>query len=411
MTPRVHVIGVPPGATEITADAREAALGARFLVGAARHLALVPDFGGEVWPVEARVLAAVDRVAADPALTAAFLASGDPGFFGIGATLLRRLPRDQVRLWPAVTSLQLAFARAGEAWSEARFASLHGRPLEALAPLLGASKIGLLTDETHGPAAVARLLLASGWDDIEIVVAEDVGLPSERITRGAPADFMEWTGSALNVVLLLRSGPDPRPLGPGLREEAFSHGRGLITKAEVRTSVLAQLRLPREGVLWDVGAGSGSVAVEACLLAPGLRAYAVEKTAEGQGHLAENRRRFRVAGLVPVAGEAPEALAGLPSPDAVFVGGSGGRLAEVLDACWPQLRPGGAMVVAAVLVETLAEALAWGRAAGIDPDLTEIRAARSRAVAGKHLMDPQNPVTLIRLPKPAEVTEDSRDDP
>jgi precorrin-6Y C5,15-methyltransferase (decarboxylating) len=403
---RIHVIGVPPGAADLPSDARTAALACRLLVGAARHLALLPDFAGEVLPVEGSVMAAVDRVASDPGLTAAFLASGDPGFFGIGATLLRKVSRDELKLWPSVSSVQCAFARAGETWSEARFASLHGRPLEGLAPLLGAPKIGLLTDEAQGPPTVARLLLDSGWDDYEMVVAEDLGLPSERITRGTPAAIASWTGSALNVVLLLRSGPDPRPLGPGLPEAAFSHHRGLITKAEVRAAALSQLRLPREGVLWDVGAGSGSVAVEACLLAPGLRAYAVERTAEGRAHLAENRRRFRVAGLLPVPGAAPDVLADLPDPDAVFVGGSGGDIAGVLDACWRRLRPGGPLVVSAVLVETLAEALAWGRSAGVDPELTEVRAARSRLVAGRHLLDPQNPVTLIRFSKSAEAAKD-----
>lgn len=407
MSPRVHVIGVPPGAAALPPDARAAALGCRLLVGAARHLGLVPGFTGEVLPVEGRVMAAVDRVASTPELSAAFLASGDPGFFGIGATLLRRLPRDDVRLWPAVTSLQLAFARAGESWGEARFASVHGRPLEALAPLLGAPRIGVLTDEAQGPPAVARLLLDSGWDDYEMVVAENLGLPAERVTRGTPAEITSWRGSALNVVLLLRSASDPRPLGPGLPEDAFSHARGLITKAEVRAAALAQLRLPRGGVLWDVGAGSGSVAVEACLLAPGLRAYAVEKTAEGQAHLAANRRRFRAAGLVPVAGAAPEALVGLPAPDAVFVGGSGGALGEVLDASWAALRAPGSLVVAAVLVETLAETLSWGRSAGLDPELTEIRAARSRVVAGRHLLEPQNAVTLIRFSKSAPAEKDS----
>lgn len=399
---RVHVIGVAPGAAALPADARAAALPCRLLAGARRHLELLPDFPGEVVAVEGNVARLAERLAAEPELTAALLASGDPGFFGIAAAVLRRLPPAEVRVWPAVSSMQLAFARAGESWGDARFASLHGRPLTNLAPLLGHSRIGLFTDATNTPAAIARFLLDAGWDDLEMVVAEDLGLPGERVRRGPCAGFLGWEGSALNVVLLLGPPADPRPLGPGLPDDAFSHSRGLLTKAEVRAAALAALRLPRRGVLWDVGAGSGSVSVEACLLAPGLTAYAVEKTAEGQGHLAENRRRFRVAGLVPVAGEAPAALAGLPAPDAVFVGGSGGRLGPVLDACWEALVPGGTVVVAAVLLETLADALSWARERGASPELTEIRASRGRLVAGRHLMDPQNPVTLLAVRKHAD---------
>lgn len=398
--PRVHLIGVPPGAAALPAEAAEAVADCALLAGAARHLALVPGFGGERCPVEGRLGELVRRIAEEPERRAAILASGDPGFFGVAGLVLRHVPSDEVRIWPAVSSMQLAFARAGETWSDARFASLHGRPLENLVPLLGAARIGVFTDPANSPARIARFLTDAGWDDLEMVVAEDLGLPGERTRRGSPDAFLAWEGSPLNVVLLLRRGPDPRPLGPGLPEGAFSHARGLITKAEVRCAALGALGLPREGVLWDVGAGSGSVAVEACLLRPGLRAYAVEKSESGIGHVAENRRRFRTAGLVPVHGEAPAALAGLPAPDAVFVGGSGGRLAAILDACWAALHSGGTLVAAAVLLETLSEVLAWARETGLEPQMTEIRAARSRALGRRHRLEPENPVTLARFVRP-----------
>ncbi len=395
--PRVEVIGVPPGAGELPSEAREALRDTPLLAGSARHLALVPDFPGEVWPLEGRLASLVDRLAAEPDLRAAILASGDPGFFGIAATVLRRLPRAEVRVRPAVSSLQLAFARAGEPWSDARFASLHGRPLENLAAVLGAPRVGLFTDSENTPSRVARFLVEAGWGDLEMVVAEDLGLPTERVRRGPCPEFLGWEGSNLNVVLLLAAGGDPRPLGPGLPDETFAHSRGLLTKAEVRAVALGLLGLRRAGVLWDVGAGSGSVAVEACLLAPGLRAFAVEKTDEGVAHVRENRRRLRAAGLTPVHGEAPGALADLPDPDAVYVGGSGGRLAEILGTCLDRLRPGGTLVVAAVLVDTLCEALAWARGAGLDPELTQVAAARSRPLAGRVRLEPQNPVTLLRV--------------
>lgn len=399
---RIHVIGIEPGATALPPGVRVDVDSCALLAGAARHLELLPEFVGERYDLAEGLQPLVERLATDPTLRVAVLASGDPGFFGVAALLLRRIPREQLHLHPAVSSLQLAFARAGEPWSDARFASLHGRPLENLAAVLGAPRIGLFTDGTNNPPAIARFLLDSGWDDGEMVVAEELALPGERLTRGPPRELLEWRGSELNVVLLLRPGQDPRPLGPGLPEEEFSHSRGLITKAEVRAVALGLLRLPRQGVLWDVGAGSGSLTVEACLAAPGLRAFAVEKTADGLGHIRENRRRFRVAGLVPVAGVAPEALGDLPNPDCVFVGGSGGNLAQILDTCWGRLRPGGTLVVSAVLTETLGETLDWCRERGVPVAFREVSAARSRPVAGRHRLEPQNPVTLVQIGAVAE---------
>ncbi len=399
MSPRVQVIGVEPGARTLLPEALEAVHGCGLLAGARRHLALVPGFAGEIVALEGNTTRVVERIAADPGLRAALLASGDPGFFGIAALVLRRVPRDQVRIRPAVSSMQLAFARAGETWSDARFASLHGRPIENLAAVLGAPRVGLFTDPGNHPGRIARFLLDAGWGSYEMVVAEDLGLPGERLRRGPPDAFVAWEGSDLNVVLLLRQGPDPRPLGPGLPDEGFSHDRGLITKWEVRAVALGLLGLPRGGVLWDVGAGSGSVSVEACLLSPGLRAYAVERTPEGIAHIRENRRRFAAAGVVPVGGEAPGALDGLPDPDAVYVGGSGGRLARILDACWGRLRPGGSLVAAAALLETLSGLLAWARERGLEPEVTQVAAARSRAVAGRTRLAPENPVFLVKVRK------------
>ncbi|GAB4277531.1 MAG: bifunctional cobalt-precorrin-7 (C(5))-methyltransferase/cobalt-precorrin-6B (C(15))-methyltransferase [Deferrisomatales bacterium] len=399
--PRVHVIGVAPGARELPAEAAEAVRCCALLAGARRHLELVDGFAGEVLPFEEGLVRAVDRAAEPDAGPAALLASGDPGFFGIAATVLRRVPREAVRIWPAVSSMQLAFARAGESWSDARFVSLHGRPLETLAPALGAPKVGLFTDATNRPDRIAAFLEEAGWGDLEMVVAEDLGMATERLRRGPPGAFRAWAGSDLNVVLLIGGGPDRRPLGPGLPEEAFAHRAGMITKAEVRAVALGLLRLPRQGILWDVGAGSGSVSVEACLLAPGLRAYAVERSPEGAGLIAENRRRHRVAGLVPVCGEAPGSLGPLPDPDAVYVGGSGGELDGILDTCWERLRPEGTLVVAAVVLETLGRTLAWGARRGLGPEVTEVGAARSRTVAGRHLMDPVRAVHLIRFAKEA----------
>jgi len=399
--PRIHVIGVAPGCRQLDEQARELLAGAGLVVSAARHLPLVEGAGftGEVMEVEWRVGEAVARVVADPSLHAVFLASGDPGFFGVAVLLQRKLPPEQVAVLPAVSSMQLAFARAGVSWSDARFASLHGRKIETLAPVLGAPKVGLFTDPTNTPATIAQFLVDAGWDDLEMVVCAELGLEGEKVERGPVRQFTDWAGSALNVVILLRTGDDLRPLGPGLADDRFAHPRGRITKAAVRATALGLLELPRAGVLWDVGAGSGSVSIEATLLCPALRVYAVERDEEAVGHVRENRKRFRAAGLTVVPGAAPAALAGLPDPDRVFIGGSGGALHDILDPIFQRLSPGGVVVVSTVLAETFAAALEWGRRAAREPEWLEIGVSRSRPTGAGTRRVAENPVTLIKFRK------------
>lgn len=395
--PRVHVIGVPPGCRQLNAEALELVAEADLVVAAERFRPLIADFANEVMAVEHRISEAVDRVAADPKLRAVFLASGDPGFFGIAALLWRKLPPGDVRVLPAASAMQHAFARAGVPWSDARMASLHGRDIGDLAPVLGASKVGLFTDGENNPARIARFLSDAGWEDLEMVVCSDLGGPAEQVERGTAADFLHWRGSDLNVVLLLRRGPDPRPLGPGLPDSAFRHPRGRITKSIVRAAALGLLELPRAGVLWDVGAGSGSLGIEAALLAPELRVYAVERDPEALEDLRANRRGLRAASVTVVEGEAPAALAALPAPDRVFIGGSGGSLPAALDASFARLSAGGAVVVATVLAETFAAGIEWAKRTGRAAEWTEVSFSRSRPTGAGTRLAAENPVTLLKL--------------
>lgn len=396
---RVHVVGISPGQRKLSGEILELAGSVDLIVGASRLLALLPECGAERMTVENRVGEAVERVAADPSMKAVFLASGDPGFFGIGALLTKKLPHGEVEIHPAVSSLQAAFARIGEPWSDARFASLHGRSFDNLLPLLGSPRIGLLTDPENTPAKIASFLTEAGWGEIEMAVCSELGAESEKVERGAVSEFTRWTGPSLNVVLLIDRNGGERPLGPGIPDEEFLHPRGRITKALVRAAALSLLSLPRRGILWDVGAGSGSVSIEACLLSPGLKAYAVEKDDEALGHAAANRKKFRTAAVTVVAGKAPEALADLPAPDRVFVGGSGGRLDEILTLCHERLTAGGAIVVSTVLAETFHTVLSWAKASGIEVEWSEIRVSRSRPTGTGTRLAAQDPVTLVRIAK------------
>jgi len=405
--PRVTVAGVPPGATALSEEARARLAVAELVVGAERHLGLVADAGysGRVMGVEYKVSEAVAAVAAEPGLRAVFIASGDPNFFGIAALLRAKLPAGEVEVLPAVSSMQAAFAAAGLSWSDARFASLHGRPLRNLAPVLGAPKVGVFTDGANNPAAIARFLIHTGWSGLTMHVAADLGMESERVERGTPESFLAWRGSDMNVVILERHGPDDRPLGPGIDEELFAHPRGRITKATVRAAALGLLGLPREGVLWDVGAGSGSVGIEAALLAPGLTVYAVEKDDEAVEDIRTNRRRFRTAGVEVVHGSAPGALDGLETPHRVFIGGSGGNLDAILSLVAERMARdsinGGVAVVSTVLNETFQQALSWARGQGAQAQYSEISVSHSRTTGAGTRLVAQDPVRLIRI----EITE------
>jgi len=394
---RITVLGIAPGQKALDARALEKTASADLLVGATRHLALLGPCRGKLMAIEGRVGEAVELVAADPALTAVFLASGDPGFFGVGALLIKKLGRGEVEIIPAFSSLQLAFARLGESWSEARWASLHGKPLDSLAPLLGASRIGLLTDPQNTPASIAAYLIDAGWGELRMAVCEDLGEEGEKIVEGSPVDFTRWSGSPLNVVLLFDRAGEPRRLGPGLPDELFLHPRGRITKRYVRAAALSALELPQTGVLWDVGAGSGSVAIEAALLRPYLTVFAIEKDPEALGHIRENRRRLKAARVTVVDGEAPRALSGLPAPDRVFIGGSGGNIESILELAFSAMNPGGLALVSTVLTETFQAALAWAASTGRTADWNQLQVSHSKTTGSGTRLSASDPVTLLQI--------------
>lgn len=398
---RVCVVGISPGQKTLPPEAAERLTKAGLVVGSGRLLALAPDCAAEKIAVEGRVSEVVERVAANPELNVVFLASGDPGFFGIGATLVKKMGAEEVEIIPAVSSLQAAFAKIGEPWSDARFASLHGRSFDALLPLLGSPRIGLLTDAENNPAKIASFLDDAGWGGLSMAVCSNIGEDGEKAELGKVADFSAWSGPSLNVVILLNREGDERPLGPGLPEELFLHPRGRITKSFVRAAALAMLELPRRGVLWDIGAGSGSVGIEASLLSPGLKVCAIERDEEALGHMRENRKRFRAAQVSVVAGGAPEALLELPAPDRVFIGGSGGRLSDILSICHDRLPAGGVTVVSTVLAETFHDTLAWAKANRRTPEWAELQVGKSKPTGAGTRLAAQDPVTLIKLTKEA----------
>ncbi len=388
--PRLAVVGVVGGEV-FGAQARRVVDGADLLVGARRHLDRFPAAGQEQLELDGGLLALDAAVAArDAGRAVCILASGDPGFFGIVRTLRERCGPDELEVHPAPSSVSLAWASTGMAWDDADVVSAHGRPWEAAVDaVVRSAKVAVLTAPANPPETVGKELLARGCRERTVVVASRLGEADERVVRTDLEGLAGGSFDPLSVVLIVAR--DERGRGPsiswGRDEAAFDHRDGMITKSEVRAVVLGKLELPRRGVMWDVGAGSGSVGIEAATVAPELRVVAIERSTDDAARVTTNSAAAGVADRVRVVeAEAPAVFDALPDPDRVFIGGGG---LDVLRAAWARLRPGGVLVATFVLLDRAVDAFA------VLGNLCQVHVDRAVAVgdAGFRLA-PVNPVLI-----------------
>ncbi len=353
----VDVVGLH-GGQWFGRDAEAALRAADILIGHARQLELLPkDLDGEpveLWGDLDAVLALAASRRAEGG-RACILAAGDPGFFGLVRLAASYLGEDALRIHPAPSSIALAFARVGTNWDDAVVASAHGRPLShAVATVLAHPKVAVLVSRDQPPQALGRALVDADCTARIVHVCERLGERDEQVIRTDLAGLAAGTFDPLAVVVVrvpdAVGADNGMGVAWGVPDSTYDHRGGMITKAEVRAVALGKLQLPPVGVLWDVGAGSGSVAVESSRLTPSLRVFAVERGADDAARLRDNARGTTVA---IVEGSAPEALADLPDPDRVFVGGGG---LPVLDAVLARLRPGGRVVATYATLSTAAAA-------------------------------------------------------
>ncbi len=383
-------------------EGRKALEGAQVVFGARRFKALAPP-GSEFRPITP-----IDEMIKYVAGTGsssrvAVLASGDPLFFGIGSRLLDQLPPERLQFFPALTSIQELCARAKVPWGDISLASLHGRARDMERLILqeirpdATIKAAFVTGPGAGPAEIARACMGLGIKRGTMIIGENLGMDSERVlTIPLEEACVEREFSPLNCAILLAQAPG-RPDGLfGRKEDYYARHRGLITKPETRAAVLAALELPRQGTMWDIGAGSGSISVEAAGLRPGLKVYAVEKDKQRIEDIEENRIKACSLGVKPVEGIAPAALSSLPEPDRVFIGGGGQNTGKIIDACLARLNGAGPVVATAVCIETLNTVVDRFNQALFRAEVCQISISRMLPLGTGHVFRPENPIFLIK---------------
>ncbi|PIF28155.1 precorrin-6Y C5,15-methyltransferase (decarboxylating) [Acidovorax sp. 56] len=415
-----RVIGVlDDGAASLSPTALALLRRADWVIGGARTLALLDDdiaphaqrrdLAGQLSAVPGWIAAARDA-----GQTSVVLATGDPLCHGIASYLASRLCIEAVEVLPNLSTVQLACARLGLAWQDARIVSVHskdagewrvgaepGHGLYALAQSLRQhDRLLVLTSPDNTPDRIARLIVAEGLgDDFQMAVAERLCTPDERVVAElSPHDAAQQAFADPNVVVLVRSQVRPQPVRMGLADSAYHQrqpDKGLITKQEVRAVSLARMQLHADSRVWDIGAGSGSVGLEAARLCPQGHVWAIEKNEADHAIAGQNARAFGVSNHTLLHGKAPEGLDAWPDPDAVFIGGSGGELQELIGLCLRRLRAGGWLVMNFVTLENLASATHALQAQGAVWDVLQLQAARSKPILHMHRMAAENPVWIV----------------
>ena len=393
---KITLVGMGSGTPgSLTVQGLNALREAELIIGARRLLESLPDgcTGNRAPLYKIEEICALLRTTEAAHVAVAY--SGDTGFYSGASSMMEKLEALGVRarVLPGLSSIQLLAAALGRPWQGWNLVSAHGRTCDPVAECMQGRPTFFLTGGSEDPATLCAQLAAEGFGDVQGVVGQCLGTPEEKLFRGSVKELAAGRFNSLSVLLVEAAEVLPRR-APGLPDEAFERGDVPMTKQEVRAAVLAKLAVRPEDILWDVGAGTGSVSVELALAAPRGRVYAVECRLEGCALIKANREKFRTRNLVLVEGLAPAALSDLPAPDAVFIGGSKGSLAAIVDAALDK-NPDARICVSAIALESLSAAVAALTAKGRTVQVSQIAVSRAKAVGGLHLMMAQNPIYLI----------------
>ena len=402
MSPWLTVVGIgEDGFAGLGKNARRALWGASRVIGSQRQLDLLPACiraERQTWPRPF----ALAPVLAEGNTPTCVLASGDPMLFGVGASLARVVAREDMQVLPAPSSFSLAAARMGWPLQDVVTLSVVARPVAALnAHLHSGVRLLVLSNDASSPAIIARLLREQGFGPSRLTVLEHLGGPAERRVEASANDWNDPPVAALNLIAIdCLADASARPLSRigGLPDSAFEHD-GQLTKRDVRAVTLARLAPLPGQLLWDVGAGSGSIGIEWMRTWPSCRTLAIEADEGRQQLIERNRDALGVPGLQLIRGKAPQALAGLERPDAIFIGGGVTR-EGVLDTCWQQLKPGGRLVANAVTLQSEMLLMSWRERHG--GELTRIHIAQAQPLGEFDTWRQALPITLLDVTKPLD---------
>ena len=399
----VTLIGMGSGKWEaLSAQAQQAVRSAGLVFGAKRLLAGLPaDCTARQFALyqPADIL---ETLAQNPGQDAAVLYSGDTGFYSGASGLLTPLRALGIpaRVYPGVSSIQLLSAALGRPWQDWKLVSAHGCACDPVAECMEGKPTFFLTGGSESPATLCAQLAAEGFGKLAAAVGENLGTPEQKVYTGTVGQLAASRFESLSV-LLVEAAQVPSRRTQGLPDEAFARGKVPMTKQEVRAAVLAKLGVQPGELLWDVGAGTGSVSVELALAAPRGRVYAVECDPEACALIRQNKEKFAVRNLTLVEGTAPAALENLPAPDAVFIGGTKGNMAAVVEAALAR-NPAARICISAIALETLSAAVAALTAHGLQAEVCQISVSRAKAAGKLHLLMANNPIFLITRADEAE---------
>jgi len=399
----VHVVGLGIDHRDLAPMISRHVESADVLVGGDRLLAMFRDHPGIKFPIKSPLNDVIKRIRQEMQLhrKVVVLADGDPLFFGIGKRLIDGLGKEMVMLHPNITTVQIAASRIKIPWHDIQTVSLHGRDhmQHLFTALVKNDRVAVFTDRDFHPAKVADELVRRGVDIFNMYVFEDLGMESERIGYFQLKEAAKRTFSPLNFIILDRTERAEIPLSLGLDDDFYLHQRGLITKKEVRAVGLSMLEIKPHHTIWDLGAGCGSVAIEASLLAHDGMVLSVEKDSARVEMIRENSRKMGAYGVEVIHGEMPGCLKSLPDPDRVFIGGGIGKDIRLLEVAATRLRPGGKLVLHLVLMGSLARARDYLKGLNWPFSITQVQVLRSKSTAGDQRFEALNPVFIVSAKK------------
>jgi precorrin-6Y C5,15-methyltransferase (decarboxylating) len=408
---RVEIIGIgDDGLAGLSSLGAERINAAEVLIGPPSLLNLVARTGVERISTGPQPQSIVDAILSREGKRRVVLSGGDPLFYGVARFLCQHLGKERFNVVPHVSSMQLAFARVKESWDEAYLANLESVPLDrALAGVRACEKAGLFTTSSVTPAVVAQACLDRGLNFFHAFVCENLGSPDERVTRSELPQLVNESFSLMNVLILVRRSGVPHDMDRssagrliGNPDEYFEQSlprRQLLTPMELRALAIALLDLRQDAIVWDVGAGSGSVSIEVARLAPSGTVYAIEMDPASHGMIESNATRMGATNVIAVLGQAPEVWKNLPDPHAIFIGGTGRRVANLAVAAWSRLSAGGHLVVHVNSLQNLVETEEALRHSGGQPTSRMIQISYGIEQLDSTRWESRHPTFLVHVPR------------